>query len=128
MTHSSKLEAQLKVTKTGTKAIDWLIGKATYRDDSTEGNTYIVGSFSGRIPYRMAEEVKKYGKANGGNKYTGKGVFYLKKEINAAGMAQVVDMRINFGEYRSTANDIQFFISLDEFKPDEDEVGLFNPV
>lgn len=128
MTIYTELETQLRSTTTGEKAIDWLIGKASYRDDSTEGNTYVVGSFSGRIPYRMAEEVKKYGKTNGGCKHTGKGVFYLKQEINADGIAQVVDMRIDFGQYRSTANDIRFFISLDEFKPDDDEVGLFNQV
>jgi hypothetical protein len=65
---------------TGNKAIDWVLTRATYTDDSDKYGYNYTAFFSGKLPDRMVHEFRALAKANNNSLYridTGEGNYTI---------------------------------------------------
>jgi hypothetical protein len=100
--------------KTNSKVINWLVSKAQYEDQSDDIDIYKIGKFMGILPANMVDELKQFGRKNGGDKHTGSGTFCLAKTINSDTIT-LTEIRLLFGQTKSTSRTVSFIIDYQEW-------------
>jgi hypothetical protein len=93
-----------KAFTTGNKAIDWVLTRAHYTDDSDKyGYTY-TAFFSGKLPDRMINEFRAMAKANGGSMY----------RIDTGEGGYTINVHFSQGEYKGNWNQVKVYATCTE--------------